>query len=169
MKQKFLKPIFLGICMVLLVSCNTKSEAPVEEAPSVDADAIRTEIQALEDTYAVASNARDVDGIMAYYADDAVSYPSEKAPISGKEAMRASLQEDLDSYPKGSTVSYSVKDVFVSNDGSLVTEIGSYTALDSLGAKTRTGHYISLFEKRDGKYVCIRDMSTPDTPPPAKQ
>ncbi len=169
MKQKFLKPIFLGICMLLLVSCNTKSEAPVEEAPAVDADAIRTEIQALEDTYAVASNARDVDGIMAYYADDAVSYPSEKAPVVGKEAMRASLQADLDSYPKGSTVSYSVKDVFVSNDGSLVTEIGSYTSLDSLGGKTRTGHYMSLFEKRDGKYVCIRDMSTPDTPPMTKE
>jgi uncharacterized protein (TIGR02246 family) len=169
MKQNFLKPLMLGICMVLMVACNTKSEAPAEEAPAVDADAVRSEIQALEDAYAVASNARNVDGIMAYYADDAVSYPSEKAPVVGKDAMRASLQEDLDSYPKGSTVSYSVKDVFVSNDGSLVTEIGSYTSLDSLGGKTRTGHYMSLFEKRDGKYVCIRDMSTPDTPPPAKQ
>ncbi|GGD26541.1 hypothetical protein GCM10011343_15970 [Flavobacterium orientale] len=147
-----------------MTACNTKSEAPVEEAPAVDADAIKTEIQALEDAYATASNARDVDGIMTYYADDAVSYPSEKAPVVGKEAMRASIQEDLLSYPKGSTVSYSVKDVFVSNDGSLVTEIGSYTSLDSLGGKARTGHYMSLFEKRDGKYVCIRDMSTPDAP-----
>ncbi|WP_291115740.1 YybH family protein [Flavobacterium sp. UBA6135] len=169
MKQKFLKPMTLGICMLLMVACNTKSEAPVEEAPAVDADAIRTEIQTLEDAYAAASNSRDVDGIMTYYSDDAISYPSEKAPVVGKEAMKASIQEDLVSYPKGSTVSFAVKDLFISDDGTLVTEIGSYTALDSLGNKTRTGHYMSLFEKRDGKYVCIRDISTPDTPLMTKQ
>jgi len=106
---------------------------------------------------------------MTYYSDDAISYPSEKAPVVGKEAMKASIQEDLVSYPKGSTVSFAVKDLFISDDGTLVTEIGSYTALDSLGNKTRTGHYMSLFEKRDGKYVCIRDISTPDTPLMTKQ
>lgn len=164
MKQKFLKPIFLGICMVVLVSCNTKSEAPVEEALVVDADAIRTEIQALEDAYAAASNARDVEAILSYYSDDVVSYPSDKAPVVGKEAMRASLQEDLNTYPKGSTVSYTVKDLFISNDGNLVNEIGSYTSLDSLGNKVSTGHYFCLFEKRDGKYVCVRDISASDTP-----
>jgi hypothetical protein len=26
------------------------------------------------------------------------------------------------------------------------------------------GHYMSLFQKRDGKYVCIRDMNVTSSP-----
>ena len=101
---------------------------------------------------------------MPYYADDIVSYPADEPPIVGKEAMKASLLKDMAEYPKGSTVSYAIKDVFVSNDGNLVSEIGSYTAIDSLGKNVRTGHYICIFEKRDGKYVCVRDMGASDMP-----
>lgn len=165
MKKKFFTPFALGVCTLLLVACNTKSEpAPEAEAVVVDENQIRTEIQALEDAYAKASNARDVEGIMSYYADDVISYPTDKAPIVGKEAMKASLIEDLAGYPKGSTVAYEVKDLFISNDGNLVNEIGSYTSKDSLGNKIRSGHYFCLFEKRDGKYVCIRDIGTSDIP-----
>lgn len=164
MKQKKLFPTLLGICMLLIVSCKKEETAPVIEAPVVDVEQIKTEIQALEDAYAAASNARDVEGIMPYYADDIVSYPADEAAIVGKEAMKASLLKDMADYPKGATVSYAVKDIFVSNDGSLVNEIGSYTALDSLGNKMRSGHYFALFEKREGKYVCIRDMGASDMP-----
>ena len=165
MKQKLLIPALLAVCMLLIVSCKKEESAPVvEAAPVVDVEQIKLEIQALEDAYAAASNARDVEGIMPYYADDIVSYPADEPAIVGKEAMKASLLKDLAEYPKGSTVSYAVKDVFVSNDGNLVNEIGSYTAVDSLGKNIRTGHYISVFEKREGKYVCIRDMGASDMP-----
>jgi len=164
MKQKFLIPTMLGVCMLLIVSCKDAETAPVVEAPVVDVEQIKAEIQALEDAYAAASNVRDVEGIMPYYADDIVSYPADEPVIVGKEAMKASLLKDMAEYPKGSTVSYAVKDVFVSNDGNLVTEIGSYTSVDSLGVKVRSGHYVCVFEKRDGKYLCVRDMGTSDMP-----
>lgn len=164
MKQRKIFTSLLGICMLLIVSCKKEEAAPVVEAPVVDVEQIKAEIQALEDAYAVASNARDVEGILTYYADDVISYPTDKAPIVGKEAMRTSLKEDLDGYPKGSTVAYEVKDVFISSDGNLVNEIGSYTSKDSLGNKIRSGHYFCLFEKRDGKYVCVRDIAASDMP-----
>ena len=45
-----------------------------------------------------------------------------------------------------------------------VVEIGSYTVVDSANTPINTGNYMSLFEKRDGKYVCLRDMSASDMP-----
>jgi hypothetical protein len=32
----------------------------------------------------------------------------------------------------------------------------------------KTGNFISLFEKKDGKYLCIRDMGSSDMPIPKK-
>jgi hypothetical protein len=35
---------------------------------------------------------------------------------------------------------------------------------DSHKHKTNSGHFMSLFKKKDGKYICIRDMGTSNTP-----
>jgi hypothetical protein len=35
---------------------------------------------------------------------------------------------------------------------------------DSIDTKLESGNYISLFEKRNGKYVCVRDMAVSDIP-----
>lgn len=51
-------------------------------------------------------------------------------------------------------------DVFAAGD--LVVETGKCTFKDASGAVIRTGKYLSLFEKRDGKYVCIRDIYNDD-------
>ena len=44
--------------------------------------------------------------------------------------------------------------------GHQVIEIGSYVVVDSTSTEKQSGNYMSLFEKRNGKYVCIRDMSS---------
>jgi hypothetical protein len=46
----------------------------------------------------------------------------------------------------------------------MVVEIGSYSVVDSTNVAINTGNYMSLFEKRDGKYYCVRDMSASDMP-----
>ena len=56
----------------------------------------------------------------------------------------------------GSNV-YKVVDLFA--EGDMAVEIGSWTQLDSTGTKIDSGYYMSYFEKRDGKYQCVRDMS----------
>jgi hypothetical protein len=40
----------------------------------------------------------------------------------------------------------------------------SYTVADSTNIKMMSGNFMSLFEKRDGKYICIRDMGSSDLP-----
>ena len=57
---------------------------------------------------------------------------------------------------------------FPSTDGNQIVEVGYFKLSDSSNAVINTGNYMSLFEKRNGKYVCLRDMSTSDMPIPTK-
>jgi ketosteroid isomerase-like protein len=147
--------------MSLLIACNEKKEVAMSPA---DKDAIKTEIQAMEDAFA-AYNARNPDEIL-YYADDAISFSNEKNPLEGKVAIHESIKEDLATFPKAAKISFETKEVHISNDGNQVVEIGGYTIADSTNIKMMSGNFMSLFEKRDGKYICIRDMGSSDLPNP---
>ena len=49
-------------------------------------------------------------------------------------------------------------------EGNDAVEIGSWTKFDSSGTEILKGNYMSYFQKRDGKYICVRDMSTTSSP-----
>jgi ketosteroid isomerase-like protein len=156
--KNFLKTIRPGLILSLLfiLACKTASV----ETPAPDLTQIRAEIQDMENAYAVAQNAKDVEAIMMYYASDAVSLPNEKPMVSGTEAIMNLLKEDMMADSTGNTSTFEVMDIFA--DGKYVVETGKSTVKDSTGAVVRTGKYMSLFEKRDGKYVCIRDIFNTD-------
>lgn len=166
MKKKFLIRGLVLLIVTLAIACNQKKEV-VAAAPAVDKDQIKTEIQAMEDAFAVAFNAGNAD-TLTYYADSATSFANEKMPLVGKAAILASVKEEIANTPKGAKVSYAANEIYPSNDGNQVVEIGSYLLVDSTSTKLRSGNYISLFEKRDGKYICIRDMGSSDSPAPKK-
>jgi ketosteroid isomerase-like protein len=159
MKNKILKGLLLGSMLVSVLACNTKKE---EEKPVVvvDKEQIKKEIQAKEDEFAATYNSGEIKNI-GYYADDAVSYYQHRAPLVGKDAIAEFLKSDL--VANSNVISFKTNEVFVSNDGNQVVESGSYTVTDSV-SKTiiNSGNYLSLFEKREGKYVCVRDMSATD-------
>ncbi len=164
MKNKILKVGLILASMIFLLACNQKKETPIA---AIDKDAIKTEIQSMEDAFAKAYNARTTDEI-DYYANDAISFSNEKKPLEGKAAIHESIKEDLKTFPIGATISFETKEVHVSNDANQVVEIGGYLVKDSANAKLMSGNFISLFEKKDGKYICIRDMGNSDMPKPSK-
>ena len=43
-------------------------------------------------------------------------------------------------------------------------DFGSCTVVDPSGTKKDDGHYMSYFQKTDGKYLCIRDMNVTSNP-----
>ncbi|NMH27758.1 YybH family protein [Flavobacterium silvaticum] len=153
-----LQNIILLAVLVVLSGCKKPSEQ--EEGQT----AIKDEIQALENRYAKAVSSKVLDSIMPYYADDAVSYDSEAKPLSGKKSIRASINNKSSAYPESEQMTFTVTEVFPSSDAEQVVEIGHYQVKDSKGIAYGSGNYFALFEKRDGKYVCIRDIQTPDTP-----
>jgi ketosteroid isomerase-like protein len=164
MKNKILKKGLLVILAAFALACNQKKEEPVPPVPVIDKEQIKVEIQALEDAFAKNYNTRDAS-TLTYYADDAISFFNGSQPLVGKDAIVKSLKENLNTFRKGVKVSFTTSEVFVSNDANHVVEIGAYKLIDSTDTKIESGNYMSLFEKRNGKYVCIRDMSNVDSMP----
>lgn len=140
----------------MVVSCNQGSA--ISEA---EKEQIKKEIQAREDEFAEVYNSGEMKSI-GYYADDAITFYQNRQPLIGKEAIVAFLQSDLDS--NTNIITFKTNEVFPSANGNLVLEIGYFKVTDSAKYVLNTGNYMVLFEKRNGKYVCIRDMSTSDMP-----
>ena len=156
MKTKIVNSIVFIAIVAFVMGCKPKSEEVV-----VDKEQIKNEIQAIENKMAEMFNDRNVEA-EEYYATDATSFSQNKPPLVGKAAIEKSIKEDLANFPKGYQIAFVVNDIFPSNDGIQVVEVGNYRVSDSTSAPLYTGNYIAVFEKIEGKYVCIRDMSASD-------
>ncbi len=159
------KLMLWAILPLLVIACNQppaeNEEAAAEPVAEMDMDAIRAEIQAMEDAYAEAQNAGDIEGILVYYADDAVNMPEDMPIVEGKEAIRKRLTEQYEqNKDNGGSISFKVESIMA--DGDLLVEAGSSTYTSAEG-EVSTGKYVSVFEKRDGKYVCVRDIWNEDS------
>jgi ketosteroid isomerase-like protein len=133
-----------------------------EHAAAINIDSVKAQIMAMEEAYAVAENANDVDGVAAYYANDAESLADNEPTRVGIDAIKAGIKKDMDMDTLGHVVSFTTTGVWA--DGKYATETGTSTVKDKEGNVVRTGKYITLFELRDGKYVAIRDMWNSDAP-----
>ena len=148
---------FLAFTALILSACAT-----VEKEEVLDMEKVRGEIQAMEDAYAAGEKAKDADAVAAYYSDDAISYSRNTEPLSGRAAIRDNIANSI---AKDTTENYNVyKVVDLFAEGNAAVEIGSWTEFDSSGKEVDNGNYMSYFQKRDGKYICVRDMSTTTSP-----
>lgn len=154
MKTKILSGGLLMVILTLLFSCNQENKVT-----SIDKDKVKAEIQAIEDQFALTYNTRNADSI-TYYAEEAVSYFAGQEPISGKDAIHRHIQDELMDFPIGAKISFETLEIYVAEDGDHVAEIGTHKLVDSTGVVLQRGHYMSFFVKKDGKYVCARDMAT---------
>lgn len=158
MKNMILKGVSL-VCAGLLFACNEKKQEPVVLAATVDKEQIKKEIQAKEDAFAEIYNTGQLKSI-GYYADDATSFFQNRPPLVGKDSIVAFLKNDIVS--NTDRISFHTNDIFVSNDGNMVVEVGHYRVVDSVNTPINEGNYMTYFEKRNGKYVAVRDMSASD-------
>lgn len=145
--------LFAAFATIILLVASCQPAKP-------DMEKIRPEIQAMEDAYAAGLKAKDAETVMAYYADDAVSMVNNAPVASGREALLKMVQENIAKDTINGTESFEVVDLFVAGD--LVVETGKATYKDAEGNVLKTGKYMSLFEKRNGKYLCIRDIYNED-------
>ena len=161
MKKDILKGGLLSGTLMLMISCNSKQETSATTT-TVDKEQIKKEIQAKEDAFAELYNTGELKNI-GYYADDATTFFQNRPPLVGREAIVEFYKSAITSTTN--RISFTSKDIFISNDGNQVVEIGYFKVVDSTNNPVNSGNYMSLFEKRDGKYVCVRDMSASDMPP----
>jgi ketosteroid isomerase-like protein len=153
--------IKIGLLMFLFVSsvigCKTNNTGPVKV---IDSEQIKKEIQEKENEFASIYNSGELKNI-GYYAEDAISFSQNSPPMVGRTAIVKYLKDNVDSLSKNK-ISFKTIDVFVSSDGNQVVETGYYQVVDTDSNIINTGNYMSLFVKRDGKYVSLRDMSASD-------
>ena len=168
MNKKLLSAI-VGLALVAFASSCTNTgndatattETPAAQtAAAPDMAALKTEIQALETAWAKADNDRDAAAVAAFYANDAISMENNKPMAVGKDAILKNIETSLAKKEKGATTSYEVMEVF--GNENTVTEIGKTIRKDAAGNPTTAGKYMAIWEKRDGKYLCVRDISNED-------
>ena len=158
MKTLTTNPVLIILLFsIVFISC----QSTVQEEQGPDLDQLRSELQEMENAYASAAIARDAESVVNYYAEDAKSLPQNEPMIDGKSAILENLKQNYEDATNGSEITFDVVEVFAA--GNLVIEIGKSTETDSDG-NIITGKYMSLFENRDGKLVCIRDIWNNDAP-----
>jgi len=169
-KKKFFRLATLCVALSLAaIGCNAPAEekatttteaAPAAAATKPDLAKMKADIQALETAWSKADDARDIEAVAAFYADDAISMGNNKPSLVGKAAILEDIKAGFAKKEKGSTVVYEVTGVF--GDENQVTETGTTTIKDATGKVTYTGKYMAVWEKRDGKYICVRDIGNDD-------
>jgi ketosteroid isomerase-like protein len=157
MKNKVINGMVLSYIILFVVACSPKKTEPV--AVVIDKEQVKKEIQAIENKFAAVYTHKNVDSL-TYYADDAVSYFVGQRPVAGKDSIHRFIQEELMYVPEGAKLINETLEIFVTDDGNNVAEIGAYKMIDSAGVVLKNGHFFSFFAKRNGKYVCTRDMAT---------
>jgi uncharacterized protein (TIGR02246 family) len=162
---------FATVCIALLFTagCSQPAEDKTPDvkaattevmSPKSDPAKLKAAIQEQETAWANADNARDVNAVAAFYADDAVSLASDQPMLVGNAAIKKDIEATIAKRPKGATLSYEVVDAF--GDDNHITEVGRTIRKDSTGKVTSTGKYMAIWENRAGKWVCIRDIGNED-------
>jgi ketosteroid isomerase-like protein len=118
--------------------------------------------------WAKAAASGNADTMLAYWADDAVVLPPNKAAITGKAAIRAFVEESL--RIPGFTITWEPQSASISADGSLgylvETNRVSFTG-DKGDAVVIEGKAVTVWRKTSvGRWQCVADIWN-DNPPPA--
>jgi ketosteroid isomerase-like protein len=150
----------LAVMLLLEISCTTP---PAE--PTVDLESVKTEITTINTAWAAAINSKDVEAQLALFGDDIQLMPPNKPTLKGKDAVKTDLLAEIASDTSGmkTTIAFATTDLWAA--GNMATETGTWTVSAEDGTQLDKGKYIAVFEKRDGKYVCIRDIYNSDNPP----
>lgn len=156
-----MKGLFAGIFSLLVIVIFVSCQRSTNDSP-IDVQAVKAEISTLEDLLGAAITNRDLEGALAYYAEDAQSMPQSQPTLVGKNAIRRSLSGMMND-TSGTKEVMTVVDVWAAGD--LAVEVGTFKVLSKNDEVIETGKYMSLFEKRDGKYVCVRDIYNTDDDP----
>ena len=156
---KILKSAAL-LAAVLIASVGCGKHA---EDTSADEAVIRASAPAFADAY----NAGDVDKLVAMYWEDAVLLPPGAPSQTGSAEIRAYFVTDTAAI-RAADLKFNIPEAgAVDVAGDLAYESGTFSVTDAAGSTVATGKYIGVFQKRDGKWLYIRDTWNTDAPPPA--
>src|ERR1700674_2807239 len=159
MKMRTALPLLLITSAFLTTSC--APSAPVDNR-AADASAI----QAFDKQWSATAARNDLEGTVAFYADDAVLLPPNAPIATDRKSTRESWAGLLG---PNTAVSWKVSKVEVAKSGELGYLYGTYSLSiqDPKGGPPvrDTGKLVEIWKKQaDGKWKCIVDTYNSDLP-----
>jgi uncharacterized protein (TIGR02246 family) len=148
----------------LLVGCTPAAPPTPPDTRAADAAAIRQ----LEADWLQADNAKDVDKIVGFYADDASLFLSDMPVVTGKANLVATYKTFL--ADKNFSLSWAPSTVVVvSKSGDMAYTEGTYTVTytdpKTKKAVSEKGKYVEVYTKQaDGSWKNEADIGNSDGP-----
>jgi ketosteroid isomerase-like protein len=172
---RFKRASMVALGIIALSACTKGASSAADSTSTVatgaapDAAADEQAIRAVSASWWKAYNAHDVDGVVALYADDAVENPPGVLAARGSPAIRDLFQKDIQAMTAAGYTNTPGPNGEFGASGDLGWEWNTYTLTDKSGATIDKGKYVTVFARRNGKWMIIRDIFNSDTPPaPAK-
>jgi ketosteroid isomerase-like protein len=137
---------------------------------AADRRASESELRTLDERWSATAAHNDLDGTVAFYADNAVLLPPNAPIATDRKAIRESWAELLG--PKTS-VSWKWTKIEVAQSGELAYIYGAYklsiAASNGSGPVNDTGKFLEIWKKQpSGTWKCIVDTYNSDLPVPTK-
>lgn len=159
-------------CLILLVACGTTREPQAGEAAggaaaAADPAADEAAIREISTTWFTAYNAGDADSVAALYAEDAVLNVPGAAPARGHAAIREALAKDIAGSKGGGFTLTQAPTSEIGVSGDLAWEWNTFKVTDKSGAAVDAGKYVTVYGRKNGKWLIIRDIWNSDNPPAA--
>jgi len=151
--------ILLALILTTLASVAANAQSKNAAPANLDENEAK-EIRGWLDRWVKAFKAKDIDAIMALYADDVVAYDV-VPPLQyiGKDAYRGDYQQFFSQY-EDNTLNVDLRDVHVGATG----DLGYATALELISGTLKHGQKsnvwlrtTSLFRKSDGRWLDFHD------------
>jgi uncharacterized protein (TIGR02246 family) len=152
--------------MLLLLAAGVAALAACSNTAAPNTAADEAAVRTVNAGWFKAYNAGDAAAVTANYADDAVLAAPGAPGAHGKAAIGAMFAKDVPALgAAGLSNSDGPSDIGVSGD--VAWQSGTYTVNDKSGATVEAGKYLTVFQRKDGKWMIIRDTWNSDAPPAA--
>ena len=165
----FTRASIVALGVVAFAGCNSADRAAsdtttVAAAPATDAAADEQAIRAVNPAWFAAHNSGDAEALTAFYSEDAVLNAPGTAPIRGAAAIREAFSKELAAMAAAGLKQNAGANPEFEVSGDLGYEWNTYSVTDKAGKTVDTGKYLSVFGRRNGKWVIVRDIWNSDMP-----
>jgi uncharacterized protein (TIGR02246 family) len=157
--KKQLSITFFAICCLALLALNCEQQ---QQSASDTRAADEAAIRAISPTWFKAYNAGDVNSIVALHAEDAVVNAPGAPAARGQAAIREFLKKDVAGSAAAGVALNGNSATEVGVSGDLGWEWGTFTVTNKSGATVDRGKYVTVYAKKDGKWLIIRDIWNSD-------
>ncbi len=150
--------LITGTALLTLMMC----------AASVAQEDMQAAIDRLNREYCRAYNAGELDKVLDFFADDAITLSPDQAPVRGREALRRYYEEGFRREKNRNLVLTSIRAEI--SDGTLY-DAGQWNQhLPTAEGRMQlfTGYYLSVYRKSGGKWKVVANTFNLLQPPPGQ-